>query len=254
VGILSGNVAIVTGSSQGIGRGVAIALAKEGAAVTVLARNLEGVERVCAEIEAMGGKALALRCDVTDRKQVETAVDRTMQRFGRVDTLVNNAQWIPPPHPAETWTEEEIRLAWESGFLGTFHFMQACFPQMKAQGAGRIINMVSTVGYSSTPKYFSGYGAAKEAIRAYSRATATEWGVHNITINSVSPAVASPYMLEHFPDDASRQQLMDAAGMVIRRFGDAERDVGRIVVFLAGPDAGMITGCTLSADAGSHML
>jgi NAD(P)-dependent dehydrogenase (short-subunit alcohol dehydrogenase family) len=251
---LRGRVAIVTGSGQGIGRGEAIALAKEGAAVTVLARSMDRVEAVCAEIAAIGGTALAAQCDVTRREEVDAAVARTVERFGRVDILLNNAQWIPPPHPIETWTESEMRAVWESGFIGTFNFMQACFPHMKAQGGGRIINTVSTVGYSCTPRLFSGYGATKEAIRSFSRHAATEWAVHNITVNCISPAVASPYMLEQFPDDASRQALMDGAGMVIRRFGDAEADVGRVVVFLAGPDTGMMTGCTLSVDGGAHML
>ena len=251
---LSGRVAIVTGAGQGIGRGEAIALAREGAAVTVLARSADRIESVCAEIRAFGGKALAVTCDVAIRAQVDAAVARTVEQFGTVDILVNNAQWIPPPHPAETWTEDEMRRCWESGFLGSFHFMQACFPLMKAQGGGRIINTVSTVGYSTHPGQFSGYGATKEAIRSYSRHAATEWGMHKITVNCLSPAVASPYMLEQFPDEASRGMLMDSAQMVIRRFGDAENDVGRVVVFLAGPDSGMITGCTLCADGGSHML
>lgn len=252
--VLNGRVAIVTGAGQGIGRGEAIALAREGAAVTVLARTASAVESVCAEITAFGGKALAVSCDVSVRAQVDAAVTQTVQRFGRIDILVNNAQWIPPPHPIETWTESEMRLAWESGFLGTFNCMQACFPHMKMQGGGRIINTVSTVGYSCTPRHFSGYGAAKEAIRSFSRHAATEWAPHQILVNCISPAVASPYMLEKFPDEASRQRLMDGAGMVIRRFGDAEADVGRVVVFLAGPDAGMMTGCTLSIDGGAHML
>jgi NAD(P)-dependent dehydrogenase (short-subunit alcohol dehydrogenase family) len=253
VGLLDGQVAIVTGSGRGIGRGEAIALAREGAKVTVLSRTLADVEKVAEEIDMLGGTAVATRCDVSNRTQVDDAVRMTIEAFGRIDILVNNAQVIPQPHPLETWTEEEARLMLESGYIGTWNFIQACFPQMKAQRHGRIINTCSASGYGNVGGW-SGYGAAKEAIRSLSRSAAMEWGEHGITVNMISPAVMSPLVEAHYPDEASRQALLAQFGVAMRRFGDAEADVGRTVVFLAGPDASYITGCTVCVDGGTQML
>jgi NAD(P)-dependent dehydrogenase (short-subunit alcohol dehydrogenase family) len=253
VSLLADRVAIVTGSGRGIGRGEAIALAKEGAKVTVLSRTLDDVAEVAREIEELGGTALAAQCDVRDRSQVDEAVRKTVESHGRVDILVNNAQVIPQPHPLETWTEDETRLMWESGYLGTWNFMQACFPHMKEQRYGRIINTCSASGYGSVGGW-SGYGAAKEAIRSLTRSGAMEWGIHNITVNVIAPAALSPFVEEHYPDEESRQQLLADFGVALRRFGDAEMDAGRAVVFLGGPDAGYITGVTLCVDGGAQLV
>jgi NAD(P)-dependent dehydrogenase (short-subunit alcohol dehydrogenase family) len=253
VGSLDSKVAIVTGSGRGIGRGEAHALAKEGAAVTVLSRTLADVEKVAREIEELGGRTIAVECDVSKRDQVDQVVERTIEEFGAIDILVNNAQVIPAPHPLENWTEEEQRLIWESGYLGTWNFMQACFPQMKEQGGGRIINTSSSSGYSNLVG-FSGYDANKEAIRAITRSGAREWAPHNILVNAISPAAISQLIEEHFPDEESRTAFLKSGGVVLDRWGDAEADIGRAVVFLAGPDASYITGCTLSVDGGAAMV
>jgi NAD(P)-dependent dehydrogenase (short-subunit alcohol dehydrogenase family) len=246
---LESRVAIVSGGGRGVGRGEALALAKAGAAVAILATTRGSVEKVAAEIEEAGGTALPLVTDVTRRSEVDDAVRRTLDRFGRVDVLVNNAQRIPVPHPFEEWTEPELRTVWESGFMGTWNLMQACFPLMKAQGHGRIINTCSNVGYSNWPG-FSGYAATKEAIRALTRTSASEWGPYGITVNVISPASVGPSMSETFSDEA-RDMMMQQ--IPLRRFGDAEQDIGRAVVYLAG-DGGYVTGCTLSVDGGMQMV
>lgn len=253
MGTLDSKVAIVTGAGRGIGRGEALALAKEGAAVMVLARTKSDVDAVAGEIGELGGKALALECDVSVRDQVDAAVAATIDGLGGLDVLVNNAQVILPPHPLEEWTEEEQRLAWETGYLGTWNFMQACFPHMKANGGGRIINTASSSGYSNLPG-FSGYDANKEAIRTLTRSGAREWGPHKILVNAISPAALSEFTAQHFPDQESQMQLLKAGGVVLDRWGDAETDVGRVVVFLAGPDASYITGATISVDGGAAMV
>ena len=131
--------------------------------------------------------------------------------------------------------------------------MQACFPHMKERRYGRIINTCSASGYSQVPGW-SGYGAAKEAIRSLTRSGAREWGEHNITVNVIAPAALSPVVLQHCPDEASQQALLKEFGLPIRRFGDPEGDIGRTVVFLAGPDAGFITGSTIQVDGGAGMV
>ena len=256
MGILDGKVAIVTGASKGIGKGEAFALAKEGAKVAVLARTYdgpEGVVQTAKEIEALGASALPIRCDVRDIGEINRAVDAVVAEWGAVDILVNNAQIIYTSHPIEDWTEEEMRLTWESGLLGSWAFMVACLPHMKNQGGGRIINTVSSTGHGTTGGYI-GYACTKEAVRALTKHAAREWGQYGIHVNAVCPVAMSDIVMKAFPDEHDRQQVLVDSGSVLARWGDAEADIGRSVVYLAGPDSRMMTGCTLALDGGQAML
>lgn len=253
MGTLDGKVAIVTGASKGLGRGEALALAKEGAKVAVLARGFEGCAAVAKEIAAVGGEALPLQCDVRYVDQVNRTVQAVIDKWGTVDVLVNNAQIIYDFHPLEEWTEEELRATWESGFLGSWAFMMACFPHMKQRG-GRIINFVSAAGHGYVFGLL-GYGAAKEAIRSLTRTAAREWGQYNITVNMISPMAISDTVEKTFPTkEAQLGILRSSSAVLVDRWGDAEKDIGRAVVYLAGPDAEIMTGCLLSLDNGSAML
>jgi NAD(P)-dependent dehydrogenase (short-subunit alcohol dehydrogenase family) len=253
MGILDGKVAIVTGAGSGIGAGEACALGKEGAALVVVGRTLEKVARVAEHINRTGGKALALSCDVRIAGDVKAVVETTMKTFGAVDILVNNAQIMPEAHPLETWTEEEMADMWQSGAMGSWRLMLACFSYMKKSG-GRIINTCSPTGHG-TGQGYSGYSMAKEAIRALTRNAAREWGQYSINVNAISPVSLSDEQIERAAKtSAQKEAIYNHLGMAIRRFGHAENDIGRIVVFLAGPDSAMITGCTIGADGGSAML
>jgi NAD(P)-dependent dehydrogenase (short-subunit alcohol dehydrogenase family) len=247
--MLAEKVAIITGAGRGLGYGEAIALAREGAAVSLIARTYDTVARVAKEIESFGGRALALACDVRRRDQVERAVDATIAEFGAIDILVNNAQIIPPATPAIEWTEEQMRDTWESGPLGTWFFMAACFPHMKDRG-GRIINTCSASGYCTLYGYL-GYDAAKEAIRSLTRTTAREWGQYGINVNAISPAAMTPRAAESMTEELEEAIT---SMLSIKRLGDPEKDIGRTVVFLAGPDAGYLTGNTVSVDGGLAMV
>ena len=250
--ILEGKVAIVTGAGRGIGRGEAIALAKEGARVVVLSRTYEDVATTAKLVEQASGQALPLVCDVQDRSQVAAAVAATVEAFGTVDILVNNAQVIYPGHPLEDWTEEEMRVSYESGLLGSWSFMVECFPYLKRRG-GRVINTCSPTGHGVLPR-FVGYAAAKEAIRALTRTAAREWGQYRINVNVISPAVWSDTALKFYSTDEARAAVLKEMGVVLPELGDAEQDIGRAVVFLSGPDSRTMTGCTLSLDGGCAML
>lgn len=250
--ILSGKVAIVTGAGKGLGVGEALALAKEGAAVTVCARTLADVENTAQQIEAVGGRAHATRCDVRDREQVQRVVDETLAAFGRVDVLVNNAQMVYGPQPIETWTDEQMRATWESGPLASWQFMQACFPHFQTDG-GRVINFCSPAGHGRMLGY-AGYSMAKEAIRSLTRCAAREWGRYRITVNAISPIAMSAAAQERYADPELQEAMFEQFGAALRQFGDPEADVGRAVVYLAGPDGRHITGCTLSVDGGAAML
>ena len=249
-GILAGKIAIVTGASQGVGRGEAIALAKEGAKVAVIARGYDGVMATARDIEALGGKAFPIACDVRSAEQVKQAVAKVVERWGTVDILVNNAQIIHAPHAFEEWTEQEMRDSWESGAFGTWAFMVACFPHMKDRG-GRIINTCSATGHGNPGSRLCGYASTKEAIRSLTRTGAREWGKYGITVNAISPMVQTETTVKVFPKEEQRTAILHSGGPTLtKRWGDAERDVGRAVVYLAGPDAEIITGCLLPVDNG----
>lgn len=245
--ILDGKVAIVTGSTRGIGRAEAIALAKEGAAVAIIAN--EETSHAVAEIESMGARAIGIYCDVRRSEDVQNAVDQTVKAFGGVDILVNNAQKISSPHPMEEWTVEEMTEHWESGPLGTWLFMKACFPHLKKEG-GSIINTCSGVSYGYLFGY-TGYAATKEAIRSLTRQASKEWGDYNIRVNVIAPAALTPGATTNM-DEALEKKILSTKA--IKRWGDAEKDVGRVVVFLAGPDSTYMTGNTIAVNGGFGLL
>ena len=251
MGKLDGKIAIVTGAGQGIGRGIALALAKEGTAVVVTGRTYEKCLRTADEIKALGGRALPVACDVGRREQVNAAVAATVKEFGTVDILVNSAQAKRDNVAFEDTTDDDMALALESGLLGTFYFMQACFPYFKEHG-GKIINFGSAAGTEGATGW-TAYAAAKEGIRAITRVAAREWGKYKINVNAICPLANSPNFLawaETSPDMVNIMLMMVPMG----RAGDCETDIGRAAVFLASPDSDYITGHTLAVDGGQTIL
>jgi NAD(P)-dependent dehydrogenase (short-subunit alcohol dehydrogenase family) len=247
MGILDGKVAIVTGGSRGIGLAEATALAKEGASIAIIAN--ESCDDAVATIQALGAAALGIECDVRYADQVEQAVRRTVEHFGRLDILVNNAHIIVQPHAMEDWSVEEMNDQWASGPLGTWLFMKYALPHLK-KTQGRIINTASGAGHGYLAGY-SGYAAAKEAIRSLTRSAAREFGPFGICVNAIAPAAITPGVRNTINKEVERTILGNKA---IQRWGDPEADVGRTVVFLAGPDASYITGDTISPNGGTAML
>jgi NAD(P)-dependent dehydrogenase (short-subunit alcohol dehydrogenase family) len=247
MGILQGKVAIVTGSSRGIGRSEAIALAKEGAAVVLAA--YEDPTPAEKEIVALGGRALGVMCDVRKEADVKNVVQKAVEKFGTVDILVNNAHILVNPHEMENWTVEEMHTQFDSGPLGTWLFMRECFPYMKSKG-GRIINTCSAAGHGFVFG-MCGYGAAKEAIRTLTRYAAREWGKYGICVNAIAPA-AKTSGAAGVMDKEMEQKILSTKAL--QRWGDAEADIGRVVVFLSGPDSSYITGDTLNVNGGHTML
>ena len=243
---LLGKVAIVTGAGQGVGRGIARALADAGATVVLAGRTLEKCERVLAEIEAEGGKGLALACNVAERADCEALVERAVAELGGLDILVNNAHTSRPMVGVEATRDRDMALAFQ-GFHGGFYCMQAAFPHLKAS-KGRVINLGSVAGIRGDAG-FAAYAAAKEAVRGLSRVAAREWGEHGITVNVVCPFSESPgveYMIETQPgfiDELTAQTSM-------KRLGNSKDDVGATVVFLCGPGGSYITGQTINVDGG----
>ena len=192
---LEGTVAIVTGSGQGIGRGIALVYAREGAHVVVAELKEHRAQRTADEITREGGSALALAVDVAQRSQVERMIAVTVERFGRLDVLVNNAQGMHAHKPFEEITDADFDVFLVSGLKGTFWAMQAAFPHMRSQGGGRIVNFVSLNALNGAPG-LADYNATKGAIAALSRTAAREWGKHGILVNCIAPGATSKRTME----------------------------------------------------------
>jgi len=251
VGRLSGKVAIVTGAGRGVGRGIALAFAKEGASLALAEiREAEG-RAVAAEIEALGARALFVACDVAQRASADACVAQVVAHFGRLDVLVNNAQRAPLELVPFLQHSDETLALCMAGFLGTVYFMQACHPHLPKPG-GRVINLGSAAGYEGLPGQ-AGYAAAKEAIRAISRSAAREWGREGVTVNVICPFANSPGWREFEQHDPAAARRI-AAGRPIPRVGDCEADIGRAALFFASEDSGYVTGHTLAVDGGAAIL
>jgi NAD(P)-dependent dehydrogenase (short-subunit alcohol dehydrogenase family) len=251
VGCLDGKVVIVTGAGQGVGRGVALALAGEGARVVVLGRTMAKCEAVSAEIAERGGAAVAVGCDIEHRDQVERSVAETVERWGRIDSVVNNAQ-SSVIRSIRKLAEGDMDAMWQSGPMAALRFMQVCFPHLRAT-QGSVINMGS--GSSILPQpAMGGYAMVKEAVRVLTRVAAMEWGRYGIRVNAICPLAASPGF-EHFNAAApGAVETMVLPQVPLGRLGDAEVDIGRAVVFLCGPDSRYVTGTTLMVDGGYNYL
>ncbi|WP_415240391.1 SDR family NAD(P)-dependent oxidoreductase [Zhongshania aliphaticivorans] len=248
--ILENKVAVVTGGGQGVGAGIALALAAEGAVVAVLGRTLAKLEATCAEIQHRGGEAQAFVCDVTEAEDIDAAIMEVVDEFGSIDILVNNAQIVPLGRLLEI-NDDEYQEGMDSGPLATFRFMKACYPFLR--GDGSIVNLASSAAMRSDSAGFGAYAAAKEAIRALSRAAACEWGEDNVRVNCIMPLAMSPAMSRWV--EGGGDDVEDFLSTVpLGRVGDCEEDVGRVVVFLCGPDASYITGHTLPIDGGQAFL
>ncbi|MEV5712909.1 SDR family oxidoreductase [Amycolatopsis mediterranei] len=245
---LAGKVVLVTGAGQGIGRGTALALAREGACVALAGRTVAKCAAVAAEIGAFGGSALALACDVTERTQIESALAATADRFGGLDALVNNAQTSVQRLLAET-TFEDVDVCWRSGPLATLHAMQAALPLLRARGGGSIVNFGSSTAIDGNAA-FGAYAMAKEAIRGLSRVAAREWGRYGVRVNVIVPNALSPAAEQFAQDDPERFRKLTKT-MPLGRLGDPEADIGRAVVALVSDDLRYLTGDTLMLTGGA---
>ncbi|MBF9149856.1 SDR family NAD(P)-dependent oxidoreductase [Novosphingobium jiangmenense] len=245
---LAGKVALVTGGGQGVGQGVALALASEGVAVTITGRTLAKVEETARLITERGGKALPLEGNVKDAADLASMVDQTVATFGGLDILVNNAQEVPLGKLADV-TDEAFLAGFESGPLATHRLMKLARPHMAARGGGTIFNFCSSAGIRWDMTGYGAYAAVKQAIRSLTRAAAAEWGAEGIRALTIAPHAESPglkWWLENNPEEARAFFKTIPLG----RIGKLEEDIGRAIVALCRQDLGYLTGATIPLDGG----
>ena len=248
-GILSEKVAIITGAGNGIARSTARAFAAEGAAVVVVDINQAAAERTVAEIAAAGGRAFAQTCDVSSRKQVDEAVARTVSVYGTVDILMNAAFANPSfGKPFVEQTEADLRVNLDTSFMGTWNFMQACFPYLKER-RGKVINF-SSAAFSEGLLGASPYAASKGAVMGLMNCVALEWGPLGINVNAISPVIHTEQYDEFLKTAPPGAHENFVASNPMRRLGDSDKDVARVAVFLAGPDSNYIHGRVIPVDGG----
>ena len=247
---LTGQVAIVTGCSTGLGVQMAKALANQGAKIVALARRQNRIEEVAAGIAAeYGVETLAVKCDITDTAAVEAAVDAALARFGRIDILVNNAG-TGAVAPAEDITDDQFSREMDVDLFGSFKVARSVAKKaMIPAGYGRIINIASMYGLVGNKIAGSApYHAAKGGVVNLTRALAAEWGRHGITVNSICPG--------YFYTDLTRETLdseffqQNARTMIPEeRYGN-EGELDTAVVFLSSPASSYVTGVNLPVDGG----
>jgi len=248
---LDDRVALVTGAGQGVGRGIALALATEGARVAVVGRTLSKCDTVVSEILKRGGTALALACDVEMRDQVDATIHTVVDHWGRIDALINNAQSMAYKS-VRRLTEDDMNSMWQSGPMGTLRMLQASFPHLRAS-EGCVVNLGS--GSSILPQpTMSGYAMVKEAVRVLTRVTAMEWGRYGIRVNAVCPLAQTPGLDRFNEANPGAHEETVVPQIPLGRMGDPETDIGQAVVYLCSDDAAYITGTTLMVDGGFNYL
>ncbi|HHW38848.1 MAG TPA: 3-oxoacyl-[acyl-carrier-protein] reductase [Bacillales bacterium] len=246
--MLTGKVALVTGASRGIGREIAIELAKAGAKVAV---NYSGSEakanEVVDQIKAAGGEAFAIQANVTNSESVEAMVKEVISQFGALDILVNNAG-ITRDNLLMRMKEEEWDAVINTNLKGVFICTKAVTRQMMKQRKGRIINIASIVGVCGNPGQ-ANYVAAKAGVIGLTKTTAKELASRNITVNAIAPGFITTDMTDELPEDIKNEMLKQ---IPLAKFGNPS-DIANVVRFLADDASNYITGQTIHVDGGMVM-
>jgi NAD(P)-dependent dehydrogenase (short-subunit alcohol dehydrogenase family) len=242
-------VIIVTGAGRGIGRGMAVHLAKGGARVVAAEWKQDLLDDAVDELRAIGSDALGVVTNIMDHAQIDAMVSATIDKYGRVDGLINNAQTFRPLHDMATVSDEDVDVFHTSGVKGSLWAMQAVYPYMAQQRWGRIVNFASSMGITGG-RGFAAYNASKEAIRALTRTAAREWAMDGIVVNCIAPAAATHKGAGAQQSEGYRQFIESCP---MRRQGDPEWDLGPLAWFLCSDGCRYVTGHTFMADGGAFM-
>lgn len=249
-GKLQGKVAIVTGAGRGIGKAIALRLAREGADIVVCDVSSENIEAVSGEVRDLGRASLAVRVDVSSRRDVEDMVSAVIGRFSRIDVLVNNAGIILRA-PLLEMKEEDWDRVIDVNLKGAFLCTQAVARHMVSQGGGRIINMSSSAGLGTADELMISYGAAKAGIIELTKASARALGRHNIGVAAIAPGTILTELERIRMTPQEHEAFMAQRGSIttLGRVGNPE-DIAALAAFLASDESSFITGAVIPIDGG----
>jgi meso-butanediol dehydrogenase/(S,S)-butanediol dehydrogenase/diacetyl reductase len=240
---LSGKVAIITGGGSGIGKAIAVAFVREGAKVVIAGRDSKKLERAAAEI---GGGCLAVSADVSNASGVQKLVSAAVEKFKRINILVNNAA-VLLPGTAESISEEDFDQTFNINVRGLWLMSRAVLPQMRASGGGSIVNIASVLSLVGARNRVA-YAASKGAVMAMTKAMALDHALENIRVNCIAPGIVATEMVARFStDENARKQRVALHPM--GRFGQPA-EVASAAVFLASDESGWTTGSVLTVDGG----
>lgn len=245
---LQGQVAIVTGAGRGIGRAIAVALAKEGADLVICARTEEQLQQTALEVQALGRKVVPVTADVSSLKDVRRVFETLNREFGKLHILVNNAGIIRRG-TIETHSDEEWEMVMAVNLRGTYYFCREAIALMKKHNYGRIVNITSVAGKVGDIASAPSYGSSKAAVIALTKSLARSLAPYGITVNAVAPHAIETEMSAEWTEEQKRAII---AQIPLGRLGKPE-EVAAAVVFLASPEASFITGEILDVNGGYLM-
>ena len=244
---LDGKTAIITGAGQGVGQGIALALASSGANIVLAGRTRSKLDYTAELIRNSNVDAISVSCNVKVLNEIENLVEEAAERFGRIDILVNNAQEVPLGSLLSL-TDQTLTSGWESGPLATHRLMKLAYPHLKER-RGSIINLASTVVKRWDMTGYGGYAAVKEAIIMLTRAAACEWGVDGIRVNAILPHAKSPGLVKWMEANPKEAEAFQAT-IPLRRVGETEEDIGRFVAMLCSDASAYVSGQCIAVDGG----
>ena len=248
---LKDKVVIITGGGRGIGFGLSTAFAKAGAKLVLTGRTESTLLSAKEKLEAAHGcEVLCVTADGADEAAIQNVIDKTVERFGRIDAVVNNAQASASGKMLVDHTKEDLDLAIYSGLYATFFYMQKAFPYLK-ESKGCVVNFASGAGLFGKLGQAS-YAAAKEGIRGMSRVAAAEWGPDGVRVNVICP-LAMTESLQQWKENFPELYEKTIQGIPLGHFADPKGDIGRVCVFLASDDAEYVTGETITLQGGSGL-
>lgn len=254
---LTDRTALVTGAAKGMGWEICMTLAREGADIAVAARDVQPLETLAHEIEALGRRALVAPCDVTHAPAVERTVARTLEAFGRIDILVNAAGVTGPVEtPVQDITVEDFKFVLETNIVGTFLPIKHVLPGMIARRYGKIVNISGTSGLRGY-KYRAAYSSSKWALRGLTRTVALEAGPHNVNVNALHPGIVAGDRMDRLcrekakkrggtPEQVHQEYVNE---MALRRVTTAQ-DIANAVLFLVSDESANMTGQSVTVDGG----
>jgi len=245
---LSGQVAVITGSSKGIGRAAAEIMASLGAKVVVSSRKADACEAVAAGIKKAGGEAIVIPCNISDKSQCQNLIAETRKQLGPVDVLVCNAATNPYYGPTEKMPDEAFTKIMQNNILSNIWLINLCLPDMRARKDGSVI-IVSSIGGVRASTVIGAYCISKAADMQLARNLAAEYGPDNIRVNTIAPGLITTDFARALYEDPKRRAAREQA-TPLRRLG-APDDIAGLAVLLAGKAGAFITGQTLIADGGT---